>query len=333
MASTPIPIPILLLKTPSNPPETDSYTKLFSAHQHQHPATYNPIHIPVLTHKYATAPLLPLLTSPSLPYGGLIFTSQRAVSAFSLALSQALDTPSFPSSQRTRFSEWSIPIYAVGPATTAAVKGVCAVYLPACESRVRGEEAGTGEALAHIILEDYNDRQHQWGNDGELGEKKPLLFLTGEKHRDIIPRMLQSSSLGPEARIKVVEIVIYSTAAVEGFEASFEHMLGITEEEARKAGARWVVVFSAPGGESMLRVLGWLDEETGRVKDDWDKGGGDEGRRTFVASIGPTTRDYLRKAYGFEVDVCASTPSAEGVRVGIERFMREKNSNTDGRSG
>ncbi|KAL8794149.1 MAG: hypothetical protein Q9195_003334 [Heterodermia aff. obscurata] len=279
------PIPIIFLKSPSQPPETDSYTRLFS------PPTYTPIHIPVLTHTLNTGPLLPLLSHPSsLPCSGLIFTSQRAVSAFSLALSQL---PSFAP------PDWTI--YAVGPATTKAIKRC----LP---TDVVGEEAGTGEALAQIILEDYN------GREGPR-ERKPLLFLTGETHRDVIPRMLSSDTLPPEQRIEVVEMVVYSTSALSSFESSFEEML----EQTEGASVRWVVVFSATGGEAMLKALGWLDGE-------W-KGSGE--RKTFVASIGPTTRDWLRQGFGFEVDVCARKPSAEGLREGVEAFMRARERGED----
>ena len=109
-------------------------------------------------------------------------------------------------------------------------------------------------------------------------------------------------------------MVVYSTSALPSFEASFAAALRGTEH----AGAvRWVVVFSATGGEAMLRALGWLDEGRSGWK-------GDAARKTFVASIGPTTRDWLREEFGFEVDVCARKPSAEGVKEGVEAFMRER---------
>ena len=316
MSST---IPVLLLKSHSDPPESDSYTRLFSFPSQTY--TYNPIHIPVLTHQYITGPLLPLLSPLEFPiqfkFGGLIFTSQRAVSAFSLALSQALNSLQCTPECLARCKEWSVPIYAVGPATTKAVRDVCALYLPACVSRVMGQEAGTGEALARIILRDYDTHGKE---QQECGGKKPLLFLTGEKHRDIVPRMLQSSELAEDERILVEEMVVYTSAAMEGFEDDFRIILKDTEE----AETRWIVVFSAIGGEGMLGALGWLDKKTRRVKDHWEKVNEKGERRTFVASIGPTTRDYLRNELGFEVDVCAEKPSAKGVQDGIESFTREK---------
>ena len=297
-------IPILLLKSPSQPPETDSYTRLFSDPSSTY--SFNPIHVPVLTHAYNPKPLIPLLSdTASFPYGGLIFTSQRAVSAFSLALSQT---------NSSALREWSLPIYAVGPATTKAVKAICAQHLPCCMDQVLGEDAGTGEALAQIVLRNYNERWQNEENssDSERKARKPLLFLTGEKHRDIIPRMLQSPFLPEKERIVATEMVVYSTAAMDTFEGEFKRVL----DEIEQAGVRWIIIFSATGGEGMLKALGWYDAKTGMVKDDFQ-----QGRSTFVASIGPTTREYLRKEFAFEVDVCAEKPSPNRVKEGIEAFM------------
>lgn len=97
-------------------------------------------------------------------------------------------------------------------------------------------------------------------------------------------------------------------------------------------GVRWVVVFSPTAGRGMLRALGWLrgdgGEEDGggcgRVDMRVVNGEGEgKGRKTFVACIGPTTRDYLEGEFGFQADVVAEKPSPKGVRDGIERFMRE----------
>ena len=315
-------IPVILLKSPSNPPESDSYTQLFSSpfsgpsSADQSTYAYNPIHIPVLGHAYDTSPLIPLLSDSYFPYGGLIFTSQRAVSAFALALSQLPELDRKP--------DWNIPIYTVGPATTKAIKATCAQHLPECEASVLGEEAGTGEALAHIILKDYNSRwneQQSWldaEKDQKEEKKKPLLFLTGAKHRDIIPRLLSSPSLPATERIDVREMVIYTTTSLPNFPTSLKTTLDATVQVMQLSGARWIVVFSATGGEDILRALGWLNEETGQAGGTWKE----EERKTFVASIGPTTRDWLRESFGFEVDVCARRPSAEGVREGVESFMK-----------
>jgi uroporphyrinogen-III synthase len=147
--------------------------------------------------------------------------------------------------------------------------------------------------------------------------KPPLLFLVGETRRDIIPKTLMNPELPEEKRIKVDELEIYGTGVMESFENDFRRILVGTE----KRRDRWTVVFSPTGCEAMLRVLGYLDETTGQVIKKLGHGGEKE---TFVITIGPTTRDYLKDTFGFEPDVCAERPSPEGLLDGICRFMEEK---------
>ncbi|KAH0551491.1 hypothetical protein GP486_007296 [Trichoglossum hirsutum] len=105
---------------------------------------------------------------------------------------------------------------------------------------------------------------------------------------------------------------------------SFEEDLGalLAETELSSAaggGVRWVVVFSPTGCEAMLRSLHLLDpaeraQQKTRKLDRW---------RTLVATIGPTTRDFLRDKFGFEPDVCAASPNSESLGDGIMRFLEE----------
>jgi uroporphyrinogen-III synthase len=123
-----------------------------------------------------------------------------------------------------------------------------------------------------------------------------------------------SDSLPEERQVEVDEIVVYGTRVMSSFEDNFTRWLEETEETS----VRWVVVFSPTGCEAMLRSLGILGRDIR-----WFKGW-KPGRKTFVASIGPTTRDYLDDEFGFDVDVCAETPSPEGVLNGIEKLMKSK---------
>lgn len=84
------PVPVLLLKTKSSP--TDAYEELFSrAPNNTNSPSFDPTFVPVLQHQFdqAGVDLLRNLlrqkrigTSPDCEFGGLIFTSQRAVEAF-----------------------------------------------------------------------------------------------------------------------------------------------------------------------------------------------------------------------------------------------------------
>jgi len=94
--------PILLLKTKSSP--HDGYDDYFSANH------YTPAFIPVLEHRFHTSNLAhihSLFTSGAFTstsdhgpqYGGIIFTSQRAVEGFAQILDQHTRTSSYHPSQ------------------------------------------------------------------------------------------------------------------------------------------------------------------------------------------------------------------------------------------
>ncbi|KAI0409376.1 uroporphyrinogen-III synthase [Xylaria palmicola] len=292
--------PILLLKTRSSP--TDTYEDLFAAPH----ATFSfePTFVPVLQHCFAEdglASVRGLLREKRIngdvnsAYGGLIFTSQRAVEAFAQLVDEGQGNgESWPHLQ-------DVPIYSVGPATTRALKAIP----QSPPLRIFGEHTGNGEALAQYILEHYG----KWYRGRPT--KPPLLFLVGEQRRDIIPKTLMDDALPADTRIEVTETVVYGTGVMESFPGDFKKILSGTRDRP----TRWVVVFSPTGCDSMLRGLGFvLDEETGKAVP------GPSQRTTFIATIGPTTRDYLWNTFGFEPDVCAAKPSPEGVWEAITNF-------------
>lgn len=175
-----------------------------------------------------------------------------------------------------------------------------------------GEHTGNGEALAQFILEHYQ----AWHRDGSPSKLPSLLFLVGEQRRDIIPRLLMASDLPNDQRIDVIEEVVYGTGLMDSFPADLETDL----RETSSSSSRWIVVFSPAGCGSMLRGLGLLDETTGKALPHARDG------TTFIATIGPTTRDYLIRTFDFEPDVCAETPSPEGVLQGIMHYESSRRS-------
>lgn len=199
-----------------------------------------------------------------------------------------------------------VPIYSVGPATTRCLKAISQDP----PLNIFGEHAGNGDSLARFILEHYS----HWYADSP--EKPSLLFMVGEQRRDIIPKTLMNESLVPEERIPVDELVVYGTGVMESFKNDFDQVLDLSKSR----DMRWVVVFSPTGCDVMLRGLGLLDETTGKATSSPP----DSDRRTWVATIGPTTRDYLKTTFDFEPDVCAETPSPEGIRAGIAEFLKNR---------
>ncbi|KAK0113868.1 hypothetical protein ONS95_014113 [Cadophora gregata] len=298
-------VPILLLKTKSTP--NDGYEERFSS------ATvgsdrFDPTFVPVLEHQFLDQGLnvvKDLLQSKQIgkdvgrKYGGMIFTSQRAVEAFTRLVEEGKGDAEWPHLQ-------DIPIYTVGPATSRALQAIP----QSPPLNIYGADMGNGEALAHYMLDHYGE----WYQDRKV--KPPLLFLVGEQRRDIIPKTLMDPKLADDRRIQVDELVVYGTGVMESFEEDFTNIL----EETKDSPMRWIVVFSPTGCEAMLRALGRLDLETGkaRVVDQ------PKSRSTYVATIGPTTRDFLRKCFDYEPDVCAEKPSPEGVEMGIRTFLKNQ---------
>ena len=257
-----------------------------------------------------------------------------------------------------------MPLFAVGPGTAGLLErevigGGGEGWMGRCWVE-GGEDAGRGEKLVPIIVsrcnmddEDVQQQQQQQekgrsagGKEKRVRKKKKVLWLTGEKRREGLRTGLE------DAGIDVDCCNVYSTSLSPDFLPSFSQALctqrqqqrldeqqqlhserrsrdkrssgndGEEEEEEEEEGLRWVVVFSTQGSREILMGLDWLDEKTGRVKRGFDVQG--KKRRTFVASIGATTAGYLEEEFGFTVDVVAERPSPEGVREGIEGFMRRR---------
>jgi uroporphyrinogen-III synthase len=296
-------IPILLLKTKSVP--TDTYEELFHTLDN---GRYAPVFVPVLEHRFKRDALsavrqhvisrgfVPEAQQGRATYGALIFTSQRAVEAFTEVVEEiraegALDLDALLPE--------SLPLYVVGPATA---RGLRALKL---RCPILGEETGNGEALAWFILEHYN-------GVCPGSSKPPILFMVGDKRRDIIPKTLESEELDSSKRTRVDELVIYETGEMHSFMNDFSMIW--RDNAGRGSERQWVVVFSPTGCRAMLESLGMLDVEAGRVKSAADQ------RDILIATIGPTTRDYLVHEFGFTPNVCAEKPSPEGIAEGIKAF-------------
>jgi uroporphyrinogen-III synthase len=297
-------VPILLLKTKSVP--TDTYEELFSTIDNYR---YSPVFVPVLEHRFKRDALnqvrqwvtsrgfVPKSEQGLATYGALIFTSQRAVEAFTEIVEGIREAGSFSVDE---LFPRSLPLYVVGPATA---RGLRALKL---QCPILGEETGNGEALAGFMLEHYNNMYPD-------ASKPPILFLVGDKRRDIIPKTLQAEELGPARRTGVDELVIYETGEMHSFKDDFSKIWQTNANGG--AELQWIVVFSPTGCQAMLESLGLLDADTGKVRSTTSH------RKILVATIGPTTRDYLFSEFGFTPDVCAEKPSPEGILNEIKAYI------------
>ncbi|KAF1848311.1 tetrapyrrole biosynthesis, uroporphyrinogen III synthase [Cucurbitaria berberidis CBS 394.84] len=299
-------IPILMLKTKSVP--TDTYEELFlTCDGHR----YAPVFVPVLEHRFRRDALnevqqsvtsrgfVPKSQEGLAKYGALIFTSQRAVEAFTEIVEEVRREGKYAVDD---LLPEDLPLYVVGPATA---RGLRALNL---RCPILGEETGNGDALAAYILEHYNSVYPD-------ATKPPILFLVGDKRRDIIPRTLQAEQLGSKTS-RVDEVVIYETGEMDSFKAEFSTIWRNNADQGSKC--QWVVVFSPTGCQAMLESLSLLDAKNGKAKP------GVRQRDVFVATIGPTTRDYLIHEFGFTPDVCAEKPSPGGVAEAIRAFIERQ---------
>lgn len=309
-------IPVYLLKTKSSP--TDAYETHLSGFVN---GEYKPLFVPVLDHIFRDDALRTLRRSaerfafaggseadsrrkatnnPAKKYGGMVFTSQRAVDAFATVIGK-LD----PAKVNSMFDP-EMPIYVVGPATANGVKSL---GLP-CP--VVGENTGNGEALADFILSWHATLSRDVTHLD--GRKLPLLFLVGEQRRDTIPSTLQSDSLPADERIPVVEVIVYETGEMATFEEDFTNILRVAKS--KRIREQVVVVFSPQGCEAMLSALGWLDPKTGGFSDGYREVMSGP-MKTSIVTIGPTTRAFLKDELGFQADGMAANPTAEGVGEAI----------------
>ncbi|KAE8553660.1 hypothetical protein EYB25_005042 [Talaromyces marneffei] len=341
--------PVFLLKTPSSP--RDLYEEYFLKNTFALPSRqrsnsptdsketnnfeyikYDPIFVPVFSHSFHAqnleimksyfrptaddgdsigekgAPLRNAFSGQGKKYGGLIFTSQRAVEA----LGHILEHGDIPAEITTSTSK-DLILYTVGPATTRTLTPLRDKFLPF--ATIYGDEAGTGENLAHLILNHYNKLYPATAEEGEDSSQKPgLLFLVGEQRRDIIPRTLMSKTLDENQRINVDELVVYETTQMEGFETQFQDVVRKGEELLKNEQTPlWTVIFSPTGCDAVLRTLNLLDNN--------NKDTNSSKRRCRIVTIGPTTKDHLITKYGFEPDVVARRPTPEGIGEGIKEYL------------
>ena len=129
--------------------------------------------LPVLTFEYAGEDRLYSLLKQPDQYAGLIFTSPRAVEAFSRAFTESGSSAGWESKV----------LFTIGPSTATAIRTLG--YEP------EGEHTGSAEELAAYIL-----KRHTGGI---------LLFLCGDRRRDVLPSLLC------EGGIRTEEIVAYRT--------------------------------------------------------------------------------------------------------------------------
>ncbi|KAG2237529.1 tetrapyrrole biosynthesis, uroporphyrinogen III synthase [Thamnidium elegans] len=260
----------------------DQYHDLFLKHG------YVPRFIPVLDHESRNLQVIKdmLLVGPhQANFNGLILTSQRSVQAMSEAFNFLLQQGQTLSEQVVK--EWNqLPVYMVGPQT----------------AKVLSEFALFNNGHAHHwmvypraaeLIQPLIDGQQQFNGKGRL------LFLAGDKRRELIPTELA------RAQLEFYEVQSYATCAHADLSRAMQNF-SIPD---------WLVYFS-PSGLKFL--LSCVDLETRqKLLAACQK---DKVNYTKIASIGPTTSDYIWDELGLESDVMAKEPDAQHLVNDIINF-------------
>ncbi|KAG1767377.1 tetrapyrrole biosynthesis, uroporphyrinogen III synthase [Suillus placidus] len=225
---------------------------------------------------------------------GVIITSQRAVEAWfeaAQALIIADNTPLKPES-----AWWSVPFYAVGEATSVALRDLCE-KIPLYSPRdIRGgSETGTAERLAGFIIKDLPSDE----------ASRKLLYLTGDKNRDTLPRVLES------AGVALDPLQVYATQGSSTF--PYDLSLAFERVKGERLSWGWIVYFAPSVAEFVTPILRnhfILPAVNSSME---DRSQLSEHHHVKVAAIGPTTEAFLQQTLQLSVAVTARNPKADDL--------------------
>ncbi|KAG7398433.1 hypothetical protein PHYBOEH_011135 [Phytophthora boehmeriae] len=227
----------------------------------------------VLAFEYLnTDALVEVLTHLEL-YGGILITSPRSA----IAVRNAVNSLHEELRQKVVQDLRATPVYSVGAATSKEL-------LPLGVT-CQGDDSGSADVLVEYL-------HHQGGLSAECKEK-PVLFLCGDKRRDVLPDSFRSRGLPLE------ELVVYQTCAVQNVEVPTSCQV-----------PDWVVFFSPSG----LKVMKDLPLP-------WDS--------IRKAAIGKTTAAALHdhaqenQLSYWEADVTAAKPTADALSSAIFAFEEQ----------
>jgi len=181
-------------------------------------------------------------------------------------------------------------VYTVGPATALAITKLHF-------TTILGADSGNGHALATLIVQSYRRDQSLVKetcncNEDIVAPELPLLFLVGDKRRDIIPKRLA------ERKIPLEELTVYETTVASTFEEELDRVMADTTD----GEVEWIVFFSPSGAEIALEKLKRMP------------------RRIKIATIGPTTDEYLRKEWNITPDMVSAKPEPISMVQGILEY-------------
>ncbi|KXN90407.1 Uroporphyrinogen-III synthase [Leucoagaricus sp. SymC.cos] len=304
---------VLLLRTPSET-SPDPYESSLRK------ASYTPYSLPVLETSITNLSDLQALmyTGPqSRGYAGVIITSKRSCEAWSAAAKNQLALLSFDGDNsravlKSSLAAWAkVPFYVVGKGTANALEEfrvLCSDSGSDVNLDIRGQDTGTGEQLARFVLEDI------LGGSGS--GTSTLLYLTGDKNRDTVPKIL-SPEEGQGRKIELEALQVYETHGSTNFESNLKSLVAENYKD-----NNWWIVFFAPSSADfaypkLLKHFIFTPNETPLELDDPP-----HLLTAKVAAIGYVTSAHLEEELKIRVDAIATKPSAEALSTAISTTMR-----------
>ncbi|KAG5438367.1 hypothetical protein PCANB_002855 [Pneumocystis canis] len=200
-------------------------------------------------------------------FSALIFTSQNAVYALK---------ESFTYIEKHELKQiLHITVYTVGPATYNAVKSLGF-------HKIYGKESGNAEMLLNFILSYHTD-------------KKPILFLTGEKRINILEKQLLLSG------IFLKELIVYKMEESTEFKYLFNEIINN-----KTSHIHWIVFFSPYGSNIVMKYThaSYLS-------------------RFKIATIGPTTLNHLNNKWNIKAQVITQHPDANSLLEAIMNYEKD----------
>lgn len=182
---------VLLLRAPQSEGSPDHYETVFQS------SGYAVSSVPVLETVLTNLPGLRRVIGDGSRYASVIITSARACEAW-MSVVEGLEHEQ----EAKKGSSWtSTPFYVVGNATAAALAEISSRYphSPFTPVDIRGQSSGTSEQLAHFILEDLQQKPAK------------LLYLTGDKNRDTLPKILEGG------QVELESLKVYGTQGSSSF--------------------------------------------------------------------------------------------------------------------
>ncbi|XP_030796304.1 uroporphyrinogen-III synthase isoform X3 [Rhinopithecus roxellana] len=255
--------------------------------------------IPVLSFEFLSLPSFSEKLSHPEDYGGLIFTSPRAVEAAQLCLEKNNKTEVWERSLKEKWNAKSV--YVVGNATASLVSKI--------GLDTEGETCGNAEKLAEYIC-------------SRESSALPLLFPCGNLKREILPKALKDKGIAMES------VTVYQTIPHPGIQGNLNSYYS-------QQGVPASITFFSPSG--LTYSLKHIQELSGDNIDQIKTQGPQHPKQNCLqlellrkdctdaammfAAIGPTTAHALA-AQGLPVSCTAESPTPQALATGIRKALQ-----------